>query len=102
QVVTWTWLIGGALAGASGVMYGLDSQLRRGMGGFLLLPLVAEVVLGTIGDPYGARVGVLVIAVAWPVSTVLPDPADGPGVAFIVMILVLLFRPQGLFGKAGG
>lgn len=102
QVVTWTWLIGGALAGASGVMYGLDSQLRPEMGWFLLLPLFAAVILGTIGNPYGAMVGALVIAIAWQVSTAFLDPAYGPGVAFIVMILVLLFRPQGLFGKAGG
>lgn len=102
QVVTWTWLIGGALAGASGVMYGLDAQLRPEMGWFLLLPLFAAVILGTIGNPYGALVGALVIAIAWQVSTAFLDPAYGPAVAFVVMILVLLFRPQGLFGKAGG
>lgn len=102
QVVTWTWLIGGALAGASGVMYGLDAQLRPEMGWFLLLPLFAAVILGTIGNPYGAMVGALIIAIAWQVSTAFLDPAYGPGVAFVVMILVLLFRPQGLFGKARG
>ncbi len=102
QVVTWTWLIGGALAGASGVMYGLDAQLRPEMGWFLLLPLFAAVILGTIGNPYGALVGALVIAIAWQVSTAFLDPAYGPAVAFVVMILVLLFRPQGLFGKASG
>lgn len=100
QVVLWTWLIGGALAGASGVMYGLDTQLRPEMGWFLLLPLFASVILGGIGNPYGALAGALVIAVAWQVSTAFLNPAYGPGIAFVVMILVLLIRPQGLFGKA--
>lgn len=101
-VVTWTWLIGGGLAGASGVMYGLYAQLRPEMGWFLLLPLFAAVILGTIGNPYGALVGALVIAIGWQVSSAFLDPAYGPAVAFVLMILVLLFRPQGLFGKAGG
>ncbi len=102
QVITWTWLIGGALAGAGGVMYGLYAQLRPEMGWFLLLPLFAAVILGTIGNPYGALVGAMVIAIAWQVSTAFLNPAYGPAVAFVVMILMLLFRPQGMFGKAGG
>lgn len=101
RVVLWTWLIGGALAGAGGVMYGLDTQLRPEMGWWLLLPLFASVILGTIGNPYGALAGALVIGIVWQVSTAFINPAYGPGVAFLVMILVLLFRPQGIFGKPG-
>jgi branched-chain amino acid transport system permease protein len=101
-VIRSTWLIGGALAGAGGVMYGLDAQLRPEMGWWLLLPLFAAVILGTIGNAYGALAGALVIGVVWQVSTAFINPAYGPGVAFVVMILVLLFRPQGIFGKPGG
>jgi branched-chain amino acid transport system permease protein len=102
RVIRWTWLIGGGLAGAGGVMYGLDAQLRPEMGWWLLLPLFASVILGTIGNAYGALVGALVIGIAWQVSTAFINPAYGPGVAFVVLILVLLFRPQGIFGKPGG
>jgi branched-chain amino acid transport system permease protein len=101
-VIRWTWLLGGALAGAGGVMYGLDAQLRPEMGWWLLLPLFAAVILGTIGNAYGALVGALVIGVAWQVSSAFLNPAYGPGVAFMVLILVLLFRPQGIFGRPGG
>jgi branched-chain amino acid transport system permease protein len=101
-VIRWTWLIGGSLAGAGGVMYGLDAQLRPEMGWWLLLPLFAAVILGTIGNAYGALLGALTIGIVWQVSTAFLDPAYGPGVAFMVMILVLLFRPQGIFGKPGG
>ena len=101
-VIRWTWLIGGGLAGAGGVMYALDTQLRPEMGWWLVLPLFASVILGTIGHAYGALVGALVIGIVWQTSTAFLNPAYGPGVAFVVLILVLLFRPQGIFGKPGG
>lgn len=101
-VVRWTWIIGGGLAGAGGVMYALDTQLRPEMGWWLMLPLFSSVILGTIGNAYGALVGALIIGVVWQVSTAFLSPAYGPGVAFVVLILVLLFRPQGIFGRPGG
>lgn len=102
SVIRWTWLIGGGLAGAGGVMYALDTQLRPEMGWWLMLPLFASVILGTIGNAYGALVGAMVIGLVWQMSTAFLNPAYGPGVAFLVLILVLLFRPQGIFGKPGG
>lgn len=101
RVVMWTWFIGGGLAAASGVMYGLYAQLRPEMGWFLLLPLFAAVILGTIGNPYGALAGALLIGISWQVASAFVNPTYGPGVAFLVMIFVLLFRPQGIFGKPG-
>ena len=100
-VVRWTWLIGGGLAGAGGVMYALDTQLRPEMGWWLMLPLFASVILGTIGNAYGALVGALIIGLVWQMSTAFLNPAYGPGVAFAVLIVVLLFRPQGIFGAPG-
>ena len=102
SVIRWTWLLGGGLAAAGGVMYGLDAQLRPEMGWWLMLPLFASVILGTIGNAYGALVGALIIGIVWQTSTAFLNPAYGPGMAFLVLILVLLFRPQGIFGKPGG
>lgn len=98
RVVAWTWLMGGALAAAGGAMYGLASQLRPEMGFWLLLPMFAAVIMGSIGNPRGALAGALIIGVAQQVSTAFLNPAYGPGVAFILMVLTLLIRPQGLFG----
>jgi branched-chain amino acid transport system permease protein len=83
-------------------MYGLDAQLRPEMGWWLLLPLFAAVILGTIGNAYGALVGALVIGIVVAGLDGLPQPRLRPGVAFVILILVLLFRPQGIFGKPGG
>lgn len=102
RVIFWTWVLGGMLAGAGGIMLGLDAQLRPEMGWYLLLPLFAAVILGSIGNPYGALVGGLVIGVVQQVSTAFINPAYSAGMALLIMILLLLVRPQGLFGRPGG
>jgi len=99
RVVFWTWLIGGGLAGAGGVMYGLDVQLRPEMGWWLLLPLFAAVILGSIGNVYGALFGAFTIGIVWQVSSAFINPSYGPAAAFVVMILVLLIRPEGILGR---
>jgi len=99
KVIAYTWMMSGALAAAGGVMYGLASQLRPEMGFWLLLPMFAAVIMGSIGNPRGALVGAIVIGVAQQVSTAAINPAYGPGVAFFLMVLTLLVRPQGLFGE---
>jgi branched-chain amino acid transport system permease protein/neutral amino acid transport system permease protein len=68
------------------------------MGWIFLLPLFAAVILGGIGNAYGALAGGVILGVAQQVSTAFLSPAYKPAVAFIIMILVLLVRPQGLFG----
>ena len=101
-VARWTWVVGGALAGAGGIMLGLDSQLRPEMGWSLLLPLFAAVILGSVGNAYGALVGGVLLGVVQQVATAFLNPAYAPGVAFFILIAVLLVRPQGLFGRPGG
>lgn len=101
RVILWTWVIGGALAAIGGILYGLNVQLRPTMGFFFLIPVFAAVIMGSIGNPYGALVGGLVIGVIWMVSTMFVNSAYGPAMAFLVMILMLLVRPQGIFGSRG-
>lgn len=101
RIAMWTWLMGGALAGAGGVMLALDSQLRPEMGWSLLLPLFAAAIVGSIGNPQGALVGGLVMGIVQQVSTAVVNPAYAPGVALLVMVIILMFRPQGIFGRPG-
>jgi branched-chain amino acid transport system permease protein/neutral amino acid transport system permease protein len=98
RMTTWTWIIGGAMAAAGGILLGIDSQVRPEMGWLLLLPLFAAVILGGIGNAYGALVGALVIGVAQQVSTQWLLPAYKPAVAFAILIVILLVRPKGIFG----
>jgi len=98
RIIHWTWGIGGAMAAMGGVLYGIDVQLHPGMGWGFLLPLFAATILGGIGNMFGALVGALVIGVAQQISTVYLLPTYKHAVAFLIIILILLIRPQGIFG----
>ncbi|MBD2356829.1 branched-chain amino acid ABC transporter permease [Tolypothrix sp. FACHB-123] len=97
RVIFWTWLIAGTLTSLGGSMYGLITAVRPNMGWFLILPLFASVILGGIGNPYGAIAAAFIIGIAQEISTPLLGSQYKQGVALLIMILVLLIRPKGLF-----
>ncbi|MGE5689844.1 MAG: branched-chain amino acid ABC transporter permease [Pseudomonadota bacterium] len=106
RVVLVTWVLVGALAALAGVLIGLVQYTFDPNFGFaLLLPVFAAVVLGGIGSAYGALLGGLTLGIATELSTWEGffggvDPVYKPVVAFSALILGLLVRPQGLFGRA--
>ncbi|ELS01750.1 branched-chain amino acid ABC-type transport system, permease component [Xenococcus sp. PCC 7305] len=97
QVVLWTWIITGVLTAVSGGMYGLITTVRPNMGWFLILPMFASVILGGIGNPYGAIAGALTIGIAQELSVPFLGSQYKLGVALFIMVVILLIRPQGLF-----
>ncbi|WP_018719382.1 branched-chain amino acid ABC transporter permease [Arhodomonas aquaeolei] len=97
RVITWTWVIGGGLAAAAGVFLGIDTRLYPVMGWTALLPVFAAAILGGIGRPYGAIAGGMVIGIAMEMSTLVIPAAYKPAVAFAIMVVMLVVRPQGLF-----
>lgn len=98
RIIQWTWGIGGAMAALGGILYGIDVQLHPGMGWGFLLPLFAATILGGIGNLVGALIGALVMGVGQQIATAFLLPTYKPAVAFLIMILILLIRPQGIFG----
>jgi branched-chain amino acid transport system permease protein len=97
--IRFTWAIGGALASASGVMLGLLVQIRPFMGFDLLLPLFAAAILGGIGSAPGAFAGALIVGLGEAVTVQLVGSEWRAGVAFLVLIVVLIVRPTGLAGR---
>jgi neutral amino acid transport system permease protein len=97
RVIFWTWVIAGTLTSLGGSMYGLITAVRPNMGWFLILPLFASVILGGIGNPYGAIAAALIIGIIQEISTPWLGSQYKQGVALLIMILVLLIRPKGLF-----
>jgi branched-chain amino acid transport system permease protein len=98
RIITYTWAIGGGLAGISGYLIALNTGvLRFNLGWTLLLLIFAAVILGGIGSIYGAMGGGLVIGLAEQLSLVWIPSEFTTVAAFGVMILVLLFKPSGLF-----
>jgi branched-chain amino acid transport system permease protein/neutral amino acid transport system permease protein len=99
RVIWWTWAISAALAATAGVLLAIfQAQLLPIMGWRFLIPLFAAVILGGIGNPYGALVGALIIGVTSEVSTQWLNPAYKTAIAFTIMIVTLLVRPKGIFG----
>ena len=113
-----TWLLVAGLATTAGVLYGLDKSFKAFTYFQLLLPMFAAAIVGGIGNPLGAIVGGFIIAFAevtitYPLKKVLtywlPDSMAPDGlvqllsgdykfaVSFIILLIVLLFRPTGLF-----
>lgn len=106
RVVVATWALAGMLAGIAGVLAALvQSSFDPNVGFTLLLAVFAAVVLGGIGSAYGALLGGLVLGVLTEVATWTAlgggvNPVYKPVVAFAVLIVALLLRPQGLLGRA--
>ena len=126
RVVKTTWVLGASLAVAAGVFLAMDTYVDTMMGFYLLLPMFAAAILGGIGKPYGAVAGGLIIGiveelVSYPYLSALGvcneanqfapgglvlysdcyapvvNPGYKAGVAFAIMVVMLIWRPQGLF-----
>ncbi|MGI0480118.1 branched-chain amino acid ABC transporter permease [Geminocystis sp. CENA526] len=99
QVILFTWIMTAVLTAFGGGLFGLITAVRPNMGWFLILPMFAAVILGGIGNPYGAIAGGLIIGIAQELSVPIFGSEYKLGVALIIMIGILLIRPQGIFGK---
>ena len=99
RVILATWVIGAGLTGMAGYLIVLEQEtLNFNTGWFLLLLIFAAVILGGIGSIYGAIAGGLIIGLADNMMLVWISGDLTRIAAFLLMILILIFRPQGLFG----
>jgi branched-chain amino acid transport system permease protein len=105
RIKLWTWIIGAGLAGAGGVFLGLYNQLSPRMGFNILLVVFAAVILGGIGSVYGAMLGGFLIGMINQMTPLLTDVGIPIGIeyanaiAFVIMVAVLLVRPNGIVGE---
>lgn len=98
RVILITWMLAGGLAALGGIFFGLNEAVQWDMGFGLLLLIFAAVVLGGLGTAYGAMVGGFVVGIAVEMSTLFVPNELKTAVGLVVLILMLLVRPQGLFG----
>ena len=100
RVIRIVWILGSALAGLSGILWAyFRPGIKWDMGTGILLLIFAAVTLGGLGTAFGALVGSLVVGLLVEVSTLwIPSDLKYVG-ALVVLILVLLVRPQGILGK---
>ena len=99
RVISYVWTLGAFLAALAGITIGINQDVSWRMGQILLLIMFASVTLGGLGTIYGALIGSLTIGVLIQVSTLVIPTELKTVSALFVMILMLLFRPQGILGK---
>jgi len=99
RVILSVWVLGGMLAAVGGVFLGVIESVDYLMGFRLLLLMFAGVILGGLGSAYGAMVGGLVVGFVSEVSTVWFSSQIKYVWALLVLIIVLLVRPQGILGR---
>lgn len=99
-VVRIVWIIAGTLAGLAGILYAYYRPgLKWDMGAQVLLLMFAAVTLGGLGTAFGALIGSLVVGLLVEISTLwIPSDLKYAG-ALVVLIVILLFRPQGILGR---
>jgi branched-subunit amino acid ABC-type transport system permease component len=100
QVIDAAWLVSGALCGIAGVAFVMNTAtFSEVTGATLLVPIIAAAVLGGVGQPYGAMLGAVTIGLATEIAASLMNPAYKDVVAFAILIVVLLVRPQGILSE---
>lgn len=99
QVISRVWIIGATLAGLSGIVFSLNNGVSWQQGFQILLLVFASVVVGGLGSAYGALVGALIVGVLIQLSTLVVPPELKELGALLLLILLLLVRPQGILGR---
>jgi branched-chain amino acid transport system permease protein len=99
RVILWTFALGSALAGGAGILVALDVDVRPTMGMNPLMMGVVAVIIGGVGRISGVALGALLLGLAqhlgvWKIGSQWQD-----AIAFVILLVFLLFRPQGFFGK---
>lgn len=100
NVIIAVWVIGGGLAAAAGVFYGLTNQITPMIGRDLLMPVFAAAIVGGIGSIYGAAAGGFIMGLAANLALVVLPSGYSPSLPFLIIIAVLALKPNGLFGEA--
>jgi len=98
-IISAVFAIGSALAAASGALIGMDTNLQPTMGFIITVKAFAAVVLGGLGNVYGAIVGGYLIGIAENLGVWYIPPVWKDTIAYGILILMLFFRPAGIFGR---
>jgi branched-subunit amino acid ABC-type transport system permease component len=101
RVLVITWFVSAGLAGIAGLFRGVETRVSPYLGWDILLPTFAVAMLGGIGSFYGAMAAAIIIGLAENVGVVLLAQAGlstdyRMAIPFVILIVVLIFRPQGL------
>lgn len=98
RVVMVLWIISSAFAAIGGILIGINTNLQIGMGLLILIKALAAIIIGSVGNIRGALIGGMVIGLSENFALIVLPCQYKDAVAFTIMILVLLLKPEGIFG----
>ena len=101
RIYVLTFALGAALAGAAGVLYGIIFPFNPYVGSLPTIKAFAIIILGGLGSIPGAVIGGLLYGIAEQTAAITLGSIWRDALAFSVLIIVLVLRPEGLFGKKG-
>ena len=99
RVINTVWILGATLAALAGILIGLTSGVSWNMGQQILLLIFAAVTVGGLGTAFGALLGSIIVGLLIQLSTLIIPPELKSVGALIILIVILLVRPQGLLGR---
>ena len=99
SVIRWSWIIGASLSAIAGTLHAHLTQLDPEMGFELILPMFAALIVGGVTNVYGAVLGGFLIGLTEAFAVAIDLSAYRGGIAFLIMIVVLIVRPQGILGE---
>jgi branched-subunit amino acid ABC-type transport system permease component len=102
RITTITWFLSGTMAGIAGTVLAIsEGNLTPASGELFLFVIFAAVIVGGVGSIYGAMAGAVIIGLATEVSASFINAAYKLDIAFVILILTLLFKPSGVFARQG-
>jgi branched-subunit amino acid ABC-type transport system permease component len=97
RIISLTWVLDGGIAGLAGMFLALQvGSFTPTLGFSYLLVIFSAAIVGGIGRMYGAMLGSLIIGIVMEVSAIYINPSYKETMAFLILVVVLLFRPQGI------
>jgi branched-chain amino acid transport system permease protein len=99
RILAWVFFIGSAIGGLAGIAAGFDTGVQPTIGLALLLKGIIAAIIGGVGSVYGAVVGAFVLALVENLGTWQFGGEWKDAIAFVVLIIFLLFRPQGIIKR---
>ncbi|MHB1404460.1 MAG: branched-chain amino acid ABC transporter permease [Desulfitobacteriaceae bacterium] len=101
KIASVAWLLSSALGAMAGIFSGMIGTVYTDMGWAVILLILSAAVLGGLGSLYGVMIGAMIIGLSMDLSVIILPSSYRPAVAFAMVIVVLLFRPQGILGGEG-
>ncbi|PKP59775.1 hypothetical protein CVT91_06170 [Candidatus Atribacteria bacterium HGW-Atribacteria-1] len=98
KITGFVWIYASAMAGLAGILLAMVTSLRPDLGWGQILIIMAAAILGGLGSIYGVMIGAILLGLAMDIGVIIIPSAYRPAIAFVIIIIMLIIKPHGIFG----